>query len=375
MTLFLLVFSLGLILAFSELEALEILGSKLKPSLTTGLKRLSFLISLVFFAGLWGYGFFLFGKLFSPTMYLFVRLSGLIIVLLGLSVMGVLDAPLMSRLKLARPLKMNKTKNPFLLGFYVMISWLSYLSMSFFGVLLLASGASKATFAVGLGEVFVLGFSLGSYFKSTSHLNFNQKVGVFVKKRIGIGILLIVLGAMVFFGYSSLSSYLSVPKEGTASTEKAPSENAKKSLEPAKPISLKDKDGKLVSLSDYKGKTIFLNFWATWCHACEKEMPDMEALYKDYGKNENEVVFLSVAMPDGKGDVTPDELRAFIKEKGYTFPVLFDEKGEAFRDYGIRALPTTYMITASGEVYGYVPGAMTKEIMTKVIEDTKGYQN
>lgn len=375
MVIFLLVFSLGFFLAFSELEALEPLASRLKPSLTTGLKRLSFFISLVFFAGLWGYGFFLFGKLFSPMMYLFVRLSGVVILFLGLSVMGILDAPVMSCLKLARPLKRKVQKNPFLLGFFVMLSWLSYLSMSFFGVLLLASGARASVFALALGAIFAIGFGLGLYLRGHFNLNFNQKVGIFMKKRIGIGLLLIVLGAMVFFGYSSLSSYLSLSKEGTVSTENAPSEGAKKALSLAKPISLKDKDGKLISLSDYKGKTVFLNFWATWCHACEKEMPDMEALYKDYGKNENEVVFLSVALPDGKGDVTPDELRAFIKEKGYTFPVLFDEKGEAFQAYGIRALPTTYMITASGEVYGYVPGAMTKEIMTKVIEDTKGYQN
>lgn len=186
-----------------------------------------------------------------------------------------------------------------------------------------------------------------------------------MKKGTIAGLLLVVLGLVVFFGYSGYSNYLSTPSEGAKSSE------SKKELQEATEIALLDKEGKAVKLSDFRGKTVFLNFWATWCHACEKEMPDMEKLYHAYGKNQNDVVFLSVAMPDGKGDVSPDEIRSFIEKKGYTFPVLFDEKGEAFASYGVRALPTTFMITTEGKIYGYVPGAMNEETMKQVIEDTR----
>ena len=97
------------------------------------------------------------------------------------------------------------------------------------------------------------------------------------------------------------------------------------------------------SLSDYKGKVVFLNFWATWCPPCREEMPAMEKLYQRF-KNEG-LVFLAVDIQEGR-----KEVEAFIKERGFSFPVALDEKGEAAGLYGIRSIPTTFIVDKDGNI-------------------------
>ncbi len=140
-------------------------------------------------------------------------------------------------------------------------------------------------------------------------------------------------------------------------------------------FTLKDQYGNEHTLSDYKGKVVFLNFWATWCNPCLIEMPHIEEIYKEYGFNEDEVIILGVANPSSEeypnnNDVPKEEIMDFIEEKGYTFPIVFDETGEIYRDYFIRSFPTTFMINKDGKIYGYVSGSLTKDIMINIIEQT-----
>jgi cytochrome c-type biogenesis protein len=144
---------------------------------------------------------------------------------------------------------------------------------------------------------------------------------------------------------------------------------------PAFDFTLTDQYGKEHTLSDYKGKVIFLNFWATWCPPCRGELPDIEELYQEYGKNEGDVIILGVANPvsdayPNNADVTEDEVLSFLEDKGYTFPVLLDETGGVLSDYYISAFPTTFMIDKQGNIYGYVPGALTKDMMINIINET-----
>lgn len=104
-------------------------------------------------------------------------------------------------------------------------------------------------------------------------------------------------------------------------------------------------------------------------------MPHIEELYKEYGLNEDEVVFLAIANPSSKeypnnSDVSKEEIEQFIKDKGYTFPILFDETGEVLANYAIRAFPTTFMVNKESKVYGYVSGSLTKDIMVNIINQT-----
>ena len=128
-------------------------------------------------------------------------------------------------------------------------------------------------------------------------------------------------------------------------------------------FNLKDQYGVTHSLENYKGKVIFLNFWATWCPPCKKEMPDIENIYKEYGENKKDVVILGV------NSEKENEVKKFLKDKGYTFPTLIDENSEVMRKYFIQAFPTSFVIDKKGNVYGYVMGGLTKEQIKQVIEE------
>ena len=125
-------------------------------------------------------------------------------------------------------------------------------------------------------------------------------------------------------------------------------------------------------LEDYKGRVVFLNFWATWCGPCRNEMPDIQKLYEEYAAqgDEAEVVILGVAGPEIGQERSAEDIAAFMEENGYTYPVLMDESSEMFMQYGISAFPTTFMIDKDGNVYGYVPGQMTEDIMRSIIDQT-----
>ena len=128
-------------------------------------------------------------------------------------------------------------------------------------------------------------------------------------------------------------------------------------------FNLKDQYGVTHSLENYKGKVIFLNFWATWCPPCKKEMPDVESIYKEYGENKKDVIILGV------NSEKENEVKKFLKDKGYTFPTVIDENSEVMRKYFIQAFPTSFVIDKEGNVYGYVMGGLTKEQIRQVIEE------
>ena len=152
-------------------------------------------------------------------------------------------------------------------------------------------------------------------------------------------------------------------------------EDREKALTPAIDFTLVDQYGNEHTLSDYKGKVVFLNFWATWCPPCREEMPDIEAMYQEYNQNQEDVIFLGVANPKSEKnpntrEVEKDGVIEFLEENNLTFPVLFDETGEVFNEYAISALPTTFMIDKNGNIYGYAPGMLTKDIMKNIIQQT-----
>ncbi len=100
------------------------------------------------------------------------------------------------------------------------------------------------------------------------------------------------------------------------------------------------------------------------------EMPEIQSLYADWEENTGDLVVLGVAAPGSgrEGDVA--HITGFLEDNGYTFPVLMDETGTLFYQFGITAFPTTFMITEEGKVYGYVSGAITREIMDSIVEQT-----
>lgn len=140
---------------------------------------------------------------------------------------------------------------------------------------------------------------------------------------------------------------------------------------PAIDFTLQDQYGNWHTLSDYKGKTVFLNFWATWCPPCKAEMPDIQKIYETYDQEgEDALVVLGIAAPLMGQETTQEGIEQFLEANGYTYPVLMDTTGEMFYYYGITAFPTTFMIDRDGNVFGYVSGQLSEELMISIIEQT-----
>lgn len=123
-----------------------------------------------------------------------------------------------------------------------------------------------------------------------------------------------------------------------------------------------DADGNAVQLSDYFGKPLVLNFWASWCGPCKSEMPAFQQAYEQ----EDGVQFLLVNMTGGRE--TQADAEALLAQEGYTFPVLFDLDLDAAMTYGVTALPTTYFLDAEGNLVAWAQGAIDAETLQKGLD-------
>ncbi|WP_068776261.1 peroxiredoxin [Paenibacillus sp. FJAT-26967] len=130
---------------------------------------------------------------------------------------------------------------------------------------------------------------------------------------------------------------------------------------------LTDLAGNPVKLSEYRGKTVFVNFWATWCPPCRAEMPHMQKVHDKY-KDKN-VVFLAVNLTHT--EEKPAAVHEFADNYGLTFPIVLDEEGKVSKKYQIVAYPTTYIVDKQGVIREKYQGAINDEIMEDAIKRFK----
>ena len=136
--------------------------------------------------------------------------------------------------------------------------------------------------------------------------------------------------------------------------EAVPTETVSKTAAPD--FTVTDGAGNEVRLSDFRGKGVVLNFWASWCGPCKSEMPHFQAAYEEYGE---ELHFLMVNMSTAFGDAKADA-EDFLTEGGYSFPVYYDTGAECAYGYGISGIPVTVFIDAEGNIVSAKSGAMNE---------------
>ena len=372
------------------------------------------------------------GSFFKEKQLLFTRIGGILIILLGLHQIGFLDFKFLARERKLHFRFRQDSMNPLaalLMGFTFSFAWTPCVGPALSSVLILASGAKSQL----TGNLLVLVYSAGFIIPflllglfTTQVLNFLRSRQNLLKYTVKAGgLLLLLIGIMTFTGWmNGITRYFnsfsppaktqvenkkdevgttpdsSVQQEadGNEATpngdsvdrssekpsgeettdpsvaEEGGSETTKKTM--AFDFTLTDQYGNMHTLSEYKGKVVFLNFWATWCPPCKKEMPDIEELYQEYGENKEDVIILGVANPSSddypnNNDVREKEITAFLEENGYTFPTAFDVTGEVLSQYYISAFPTTFLIDKDGYIYGYAAGMLTKDIMESAIAQAK----
>lgn len=127
-----------------------------------------------------------------------------------------------------------------------------------------------------------------------------------------------------------------------------------------------DSNGKEVKLSDYFGKPIVLNFWASWCYYCKEEMPDFNNAYF----NHPDVEFMMINVTDGQRE-TLEIAETYVKEQGYDFPVYYDTELNAASTYGASGLPITFFIDKNGDLVTYASGMLTADNLEQGIEMIK----
>ena len=393
------------------------------PRRTVLVNTVFFVVGVSFAFFLLGFGFTALGQFFTGNQRAFSVVAGLIMVAFGLYMLGVFGRVRAVETERRLPFRLDRfAMNPLValvLGFTFSFAWTPCIGPVLAGVLLMASSSASAAMGYALVGVYTLGFVLpflavGLF--TGAVLRFFRTHGNVVKYTVKVGgALLVVMGVMTITGWmNGVTSYLSSfggadaaieqkqdaeegegaggaaegqegeGSAGSGGTDSAGSAgkdgsggDADSDLRPAPQADVKlvDQNGVEHSLSDYRGKTVFLNFFATWCGPCKREIPDIERLYRDHGENAGDLVVLGVANPKTQehpqnSDVSVDEVKAFVEDEGITYLVLLDTENALFSAYGISAFPTTFMIDKDGNIFGYISGMLTPDMMDSIVEQT-----
>ncbi len=327
-------------------------------------------VSAAFF--LLGLGASAAGSALLKHQKLVMRAGGILMILFGLYQSGLLGEWAFLAKERRLPVRFETlVVSPviaFVLGFVFSFAWTPCVGPVLGSVLILA--AAKP----GEGMVMIMFYTLGFIIPFILLALFSETLLNWLKQHKGVmaftvkagGILMLVLGLLLFTGNLDSSGSAAPQDSAMQNTERQHTQNETSAI----PFTLTDQYGTIHTLGQYKGKVIFLNFWATWCPPCRSEMPDIQKLYeRSPREGENAVIVLGVAAPNLGSEKDPAGIKAFMDKNGYTYPVLMDKGGKLFEAYGIRAIPTTYLIDRNGKIIGRVQGALSAENIESIIRE------
>lgn len=331
------------------------------------------------------------GQALHQYQKIIIQVGGILIIAFGLFQLGVFRPMALEQDRRIRFPLQKLAMSPLValvFGFTFSFAWTPCVGPALASVLLMAGSADTALQGFALIGLYTLGFVLpflAVALFAGGLLKLFQKHRNVVRYTVKVGgALLVVIGLLMVTGWmDTLSGSLagSDPQatptvqvtqqpEATDTPEATDAPEESQAPIPALDFTLTDQFGNTHTLDQYKGKTILLNFWATWCGPCRSEMPDLQAVYEDYGKNEKDLVVLGVAAPNLGQEGSAEDITAFLEENGYTYPTLMNEDASLFYSYGISSFPTTFMIDKNGNVYGYIMGAQSREVFDDIIQQT-----
>ena len=337
---------------------------------TTLIHTLFFVLGISASFFILGISFTALGQFFNESRDILLLVCGTIIITMGLFQTGLIKIPFLQKeRKIEAKINLKKI-NPFMafvLGFLFSFAWTPCVGPALSSVLMLAS--SKESMLIG--NLYVLVYAMGFIIPflilglfTTEALNLLKKHQNFLTKLVKLGgILLIGIGCVLI--YNGIEAF--PEQKANSCTDSGCGTDSNITLTNPVDFTLPNLNNTLIKLSDYQDKTVFLNFWSMTCNICKEELESIEKLFQEY-QNKDVIILTIINL---NHDHTPLEtVENFIKEKGYTFPVLIDESGEVFNHYYVTSYPNSFIIK-DNEIKIKVPGALSYEDLKNTIEKHK----
>ena len=344
--------------------------SKAKVRIQTTVRTLFFVlgISTVFFLA--GLGSSALRYFFQKNTIFFSIIGGFLLLLFGLFSLGIIDIPFLQRDHRIVSFKQNKNGiiRSYLLGFFFSFAWSPCVGPLLASAILKSASAESAL----IGWLYIGCYTLGFIIIFILLGLFTEEVLMLLKKHTNIvrytkiigGIVVLCMGIyMLNTGFTSIKALENKTSDNTTVVENTNDENLT-DIEKYS-FTLKDSHGNDVTLSDYKGKTVVLNFFATWCTYCKMELPSLEEI----NNTRDDIVIFLVATPDIGNEGSKEYIESFMEENGYSMTVLYDETGEVVSKYNVSGLPTSFFFKPDGSVLGYVPGYVEESSLISILEE------
>ena len=303
----------------------------------------------------------------SNYSILFSSIGGMVLIFFGLMAMKIVEVPFLNKThKLPFNIDLNNMNfmSAYILGFLFSFTWTPCIGPMLASAIIKAASASSRMVGMAYIGVYTLGFILmflllGLFTESIlsllkKHQNIVNKTGILA------GAIIIALGVNMIF---TSAKEIDVLKNSVKTEAKTESNNTGLSDIENHNFTLKNGKGESISLKDYKGKIVVLTFYGTWCPYCNKELP----VLADLDKNRDDIEVILIATPNDGKETNIEGVEAFMKEKGYSFNILYDEDYSIKAMYKVGGYPTTFVYKTDGSMLGYIPGYVDKEMMDEIL--------